>query len=285
MFTVQFEQDVREDEKGNWLAGDLLAAFATAGVVMIVRAAIPDPNGVIYACYRSNGNLCLVDKSSCTGNETAISWSQSGPLGPQGCCWTTGRTGTVGCAGTSGSSWAAGRSGTGRTWTAGLACVVWTSRRERLRDHQYSSLGTLPTNGTTSVVATCPSGKRVLGGGYVAPSKLDTAPLSRPEADNAARTSRVMVAAGRPRFMRYVLRPVSSVSCPTEAEKGEHSTLLNGAQPSASTTRTSPATQSAIVPSAGRNPRSSPCRFKAMCQSPVAVELTRCPSRLALTLQ
>jgi hypothetical protein len=36
-------------------------------------------------------------------------------------------------------------------------------------------------------VATCPSGKRVLGGGYVAPSGLDTAPLSRPEGDNGWR--------------------------------------------------------------------------------------------------
>jgi hypothetical protein len=50
-----------------------------------------------------------------------------------------------------------------------------------------NTMGTLPTNGTVSVVATCPLGKRVLGGGYVVPSEADTAPLSRPEADNAWR--------------------------------------------------------------------------------------------------
>ncbi len=50
-----------------------------------------------------------------------------------------------------------------------------------------NTMGTLPTNGTVSVVAACPSGKRVLGGGYGVPSEADTAPLSRPEADNAWR--------------------------------------------------------------------------------------------------
>jgi hypothetical protein len=67
-----------------WLVGGLVAGVATSGIVMIVQAAIPDPNGVIHACYRPNGNVRLVDKSSCTGNETAISWSQTGPAGPQG---------------------------------------------------------------------------------------------------------------------------------------------------------------------------------------------------------
>ena len=56
--------------------------MAASGIVMIVRAAIPDPNGVIHACYHPNGNLRLVDKSSCTGNEMAISepnWTSRTP--------------------------------------------------------------------------------------------------------------------------------------------------------------------------------------------------------------
>jgi hypothetical protein len=47
--------------------------------------------------------------------------------------------------------------------------------------------GDLPANGKVQVVATCPSGKRVFGGGYVVPSELDNAPLSRPEGDNGWR--------------------------------------------------------------------------------------------------
>jgi hypothetical protein len=44
--------------------------------------------------------------------------------------------------------------------------------------------GTLPLNGSIVVTATCPTGKRVIAGGYVAPSVLDTASLSRPEGDS-----------------------------------------------------------------------------------------------------
>ena len=177
----------------NWLVGGLVTGLAATGIVMIVQAAIPDPNGVIHACYRPNGNLRLVDKSSCTGNETAISWNQTGPAGPQGeagpqgvgalkekldlrASWAAGGAGPQGCAGPQGPP---GPQGPRCTW------AIRASRRERLRDHQYD--GNLPTNGTASVVATCPSGKRVLGDGYVVPREADTVPLSRPEADNAWR--------------------------------------------------------------------------------------------------
>ena len=42
---------------------------------------------------------------------------------------------------------------------------------------------TLPLNGSIEVTATCPTGKRVIAGGYVAASVLDTASSSRPEGD------------------------------------------------------------------------------------------------------
>jgi hypothetical protein len=41
-----------------------------------------------------------------------------------------------------------------------------------------NSRATLPRNGSVDVIATCPAGKRVIGGGYVAPSVGATAELS-----------------------------------------------------------------------------------------------------------
>jgi hypothetical protein len=46
---------------------------------------------------------------------------------------------------------------------------------------------TLPLNGSIEVTANCPAGKRVIAGGYVAPSVLDTASSSRPEGDKGWR--------------------------------------------------------------------------------------------------
>jgi hypothetical protein len=50
-----------------------------------------------------------------------------------------------------------------------------------------NNLGKLPLNGTVAVIATCSAGKRVIGGGYVAPAVGDLVGLSRPEGNNAWR--------------------------------------------------------------------------------------------------
>jgi len=48
--------------------------------------------------------------------------------------------------------------------------------------------GILPRNGRVVVVATCPAGKRAIGGGYVAPSAADT-DFSGPAGNDAWRVS------------------------------------------------------------------------------------------------
>ena len=159
------------------------SGLAATGIVMIVQAAIPDPNGVIHACYRSNGNLRLVDKSTCVAGETTISWNQTGAQGPQG---EAGPQGSQGLPGTQGAAGPSGPQGTpgsqGPQGAPGTPGPTGMSAYEIV-----NTRGQLPANGTVQVVATCPSGKRVLGGGYVAPSASDTAPLSRPEGDNGWR--------------------------------------------------------------------------------------------------
>jgi hypothetical protein len=47
----------------NWWVVGLVASLAIV-VVAVVQAAIPDTSGAIHACYRSNGNLRLVDNQS-----------------------------------------------------------------------------------------------------------------------------------------------------------------------------------------------------------------------------
>src|SRR5215831_3019658 len=59
----------------------LLAAVAAVGY-----AAIPDADGVIHGCSsKGRGVLRIIDTEqgeTCTSNETAIQWNQTGPLGP-----------------------------------------------------------------------------------------------------------------------------------------------------------------------------------------------------------
>ena len=86
----------------------------------------------------------------------AVSWNQTGPQGPAGTPGPQGQPGTPGPAGVAG--------------------------YEIISTHE-----TLPLNGSIEVTATCPTGKRVIGGGYVAPSVLDSASSSRPEGDNGWR--------------------------------------------------------------------------------------------------
>jgi hypothetical protein len=49
--------------------------------------------------------------------------------------------------------------------------------------------GNLPRNGRVVVVATCPSGKRAISGGFSTPSPADTTDFSNPEGNNAWKVS------------------------------------------------------------------------------------------------
>jgi hypothetical protein len=112
---------------GGWKA--LLAltcAAAVFGVVSAVQAAIPDASGVIHGCYQKNvGNLRVIgDGGSCRPSEIAISWSQTGPQGPQGPQGPIGPQGPQGPKGDTGATGAQGLQGpkgdTGATGPQGL---------------------------------------------------------------------------------------------------------------------------------------------------------------------
>jgi uncharacterized protein YjbI with pentapeptide repeats len=76
-------------------AGLMVGGAASAAVL----ASIPGANGVIHGCYRTNnGTLRIIDDTTetCAGNETAISWNQQGPAGPQGPSGSVLRSNLVG---------------------------------------------------------------------------------------------------------------------------------------------------------------------------------------------
>jgi hypothetical protein len=86
------------------LAVTAAIGVAIAGGVTYALADIGD-GGVIHGCYKSqNGQLRLIDPAtdSCHPSETAISWSQTGPQGPQGPPGPQGPTGPQGPAGPQG---------------------------------------------------------------------------------------------------------------------------------------------------------------------------------------
>ena len=139
-----------EKVQRRWVAPAVVAIMAAA--IGSVQATIPDSNGVVHACYKNNGAIRVVNSAAnCKANETALTWNQTGPQGVPGPAGATGPSGLSGY--------------------------------EVINNIQN---GALQVGGNVDLVATCPTGKKVLGGGYVVPSVSDTAPLSRPEPGNTA---------------------------------------------------------------------------------------------------
>jgi hypothetical protein len=68
------------------LVASLVAGLSLVGVVLI-RASIPSPSGVIFGCFdRSSGSLRVIDNATttCKPEETQLTWNQTGPQGPIG---------------------------------------------------------------------------------------------------------------------------------------------------------------------------------------------------------
>lgn len=109
-------------------AGFVAVLFASG--FGVAWATIPDSDGVIHGCrHNTTGSLRVIDSDTgqtCAGNETALNWNQSGPAGPAG--------------------------------PPGLSVYqVVTSTLPS---------GFIQPGGATEGYAVCPSGTRVLGGGY-----------------------------------------------------------------------------------------------------------------------
>src|SRR5688572_25965003 len=86
----------------------VLSAPAVLVLGVIAYASIPDSNGVIHGCFKtSNGSLRVIDSPAVQcdpRNETAISWSQTGPQGSPGEVGPAGPQGPIGPQGPAGSA-------------------------------------------------------------------------------------------------------------------------------------------------------------------------------------
>jgi hypothetical protein len=123
-------------------------AAAVALAAGVAYATIPDGQGVIHACYKSDGGqLRVVDAASCNPSETALTWSQAGPQGPPGEKGDPGPKGDPGADGSQGPS--------------GLASVIHVA-------HVFQTSFQI-TGGDVP----CPSGTTVLGGGASGNSEMD----------------------------------------------------------------------------------------------------------------
>lgn len=77
--------------KGRLIRPAVVALVAVGTLLVaggIAYATIPDGNGVIHGCYKTNsGTLRVIDSDqaqTCSNSETPLNWGQTGPQGAQG---------------------------------------------------------------------------------------------------------------------------------------------------------------------------------------------------------
>ena len=106
------------------LAIGVVLCFYMFGSFIDARASIPDADGTYHGCLKSNGTVDLIDPSTgatCKSNESAVTWSQTGPQGPSGPAGPAGATGATGPVGPMGAQGLQGPAGpTGAMGAQGL---------------------------------------------------------------------------------------------------------------------------------------------------------------------
>lgn len=162
-----------------WAFG--LTAVVMAGVTLVSHPAMAEWNGmslllddpeVIYACYvPGSGSLYRIKADDPTEtckspNHVELHWNVVGPQGPVGPAGPQGPVGPVGPQGPQGPQGAPGSAGpAGASGPQGPTGSAFISGYEVVTVEVQNDFG----NMGEIVVAHCPAGKKVIGGGY----KLD----------------------------------------------------------------------------------------------------------------
>ena len=140
-------ESVHDGMRRRWKPVLLVVTLALIGAG-VSYASIPDASGVIHGCYTNKGGiLSVIDPSagkSCSSLQTQITWNQQGPKGDKGDAGVQGLTGDTGPQGPQGPQGPAGVSGLERV----------------------AVMSEINSDNIKEVVADCPAGKSVTGGGY-----------------------------------------------------------------------------------------------------------------------
>ena len=145
-----------------WFVLASIVVLALAGGV--AYAQIPDGGGVIHGCYsKPGGSVRVVDTAtSCKSGEVSLAWNQTGvqgPAGPTGPAGATGPGGPAGATGPQGPQGAQGPAGPASSSVVKSAPVTLPGR--------HCAEGFCDSNPPSDVFASCPSGTKAVGGGYL----------------------------------------------------------------------------------------------------------------------
>jgi len=138
---------VRKRLSGRAVAAAVLAvALALVLAAGVAWATIPDAGGVIHGCFKKlGGDLRVIDPAAggaCKSSETSLDWSQTGPQGPQGPQGAQGPQGPQG--------------------PQGLAGITQDPKPMLVTVNVQAD----PNIGGFSVEVDCPTGTKVLWGGW-----------------------------------------------------------------------------------------------------------------------
>jgi type VI secretion system Hcp family effector len=147
----------------SWRVIAVTAVAGLGGATAAAVAAVPDGNGEIHACLdvttttggvtvpnQSAPNLTIIDPTAgqhCippdgpVPNQTAISWSVTGPQGPPGIPGTQGAAGATGATGPTGAAGSAGVVGSGVTNSVTIAPPLLTGNAKPVGDVRIGSGG------------------------------------------------------------------------------------------------------------------------------------------------
>src|SRR5207253_1268919 len=125
---------INQARPARWLVPGMVSGLMIGMVGSVAYASIPSSSGVINACYmKTGGAISVIDSTQkCGSNQTSLNWNQMGSPGP------AGATGPQGPAGVS-----------------GYEIVVGPE----------STVLASPNPNTLAATASCPAGKKALGGG------------------------------------------------------------------------------------------------------------------------